>query len=320
MIRIFLCFIFSSFLFACKSGKKSLNSEESISVEEFVESFPELKLPFAMQDSLLDDKLGDTALISTKLLQVFIPDSLYNKDFKNAKPKFYALGRAVDKNEDQYLVIKAATATKQVAYIACFNKEDVFKAGMPFVANSSNRNEELEGLLDKKFTISSNRKKKARDGQIYYSRNVYVYNSVGTFTLILMESNEVPEDQEVFNPIDSAAASFKWTGNYVKDKKNFISVRDGSKPHRLSFFIHFEKNNGECVGELKGEADMVQPSIARYSAAGDPCSLEFRFENNKVSVTELNGCGNHRGIKCFFNDSYPKKLVKTMEKKQARIK
>jgi hypothetical protein len=320
MIRIFLCFIFTSFLFACKSGKKSLNSEESISAKEFVESFPELKLPFAMQDSLLDNKLGDTALISIKLLQVFIPDSLYKKDFKNAKPNFYALGRAVDKNEDKYLVIKAATATKQVAYIVCFNKEDVFKAGMSFVTNSSNRNVELEGLLDKKFTISSHRKKKARDGQIYYSRDVYVYNSVGTFTLILMESNEVPEDQEVYNPIDSAATSFTWTGNYVKDKKNFISVRDGSKPNRLSFFIHFEKNNGECVGELKGEVDMVQPSIARYSAAGDPCSLEFRFEKNKVSVTELSGCGNHRGIKCFFNDSYPKKLVKAMEKTQARIK
>lgn len=297
-----------------------MNSEESISAEEFVESFPELKLPFALQDSLLDNKLGDSALISIKLLQEFIPDSLYKKDFKNARPKFYALGRVADKNEDNYLLIKAATATKQVAYMVCFNKEDVFKAGMSFVTNSSDRNVELEGSLDKKFTISRNRKKKARDGQIYYSRNVYVYNNVGTFTLILMESNEVPEDEEVFNPIDSSAATFKWTGNYVKDKKNFISVRDGSKPNRLSFFIHFEKNNGECIGELKGEADMVQPATARYSASGDPCSLEFRFENNKVSVSELSGCGNHRGIKCFFNDSYPKKLAKNRKKTQTRTK
>lgn len=297
-----------------------MNSEESISAEEFVESFPELKLPFALHDSILDNKLGDSALISAKLLQEFIPDTVYRKDFKNAKPKFYALGRAADKNEDKYLLIKVATAAKQVAYIVCFDKEDVFKAGMPLVTNSSDKNVELEGSLDKKFTISRNRKRKARDGQIYFSRNVYVYNNVGTFTLILMESNEVPEDAEIFNPIDSSAATFKWTGNYVKDKKNFISVRDGSKPNRLSFFIHFEKNNGECIGELKGEAEMIQPATARYSASGDPCSLEFKFENNKVTVAELSGCGNHRGIRCFFNDSYPKKLVRTKKKTQTRAK
>jgi hypothetical protein len=320
MIRIFLCFTLCAVLFSCKSGKKSLNSEEVITAEEFVESFSELKLPFALPDTILDNKLGDSVLISAKLLQQFIPDSLYKKDFKNTKPKFYALGRAADKNEDKYLLIKAATPAKQVAYIVCFDKDDAFKAGMPLVTNSTDKNVELEGSLDKKFTISRNKKRKARDGQIYYSRNVYVYNNVGTFTLILTESNEVPETTEVFNPIDSAAATFKWTGNYVKDKKNFISVRDGSKPNRLSFFIHFEKNNGECVGELKGEAEMILPATARYSASGDPCSLEFKFENNKVTVTELSGCGNHRGIRCFFNDSYPKKVVRARKKTQARAK
>lgn len=283
-----------------------------------MESFPELTLPFAMQDSALDNKLGDSALISAKLVQSYIPDSLFKKDFRNGKPKFYALGRAADKNEDNYLVIKAATPAKQVAYLVCFDKDSKFKAGMPLLTNSGDRNVELEGSLDKKFTISRNRKKKTRDGQVYYSRNVYVYNNVGTFTLILMESNEVPEEEEVFNPIDSSAATFKWTGNYVKDKKNFISVRDGSKPNRLSFFVHFEKNNGECIGELKGEADLVQASTARYSVAGDPCSLELKFENDRVTITELSGCGNHRGIKCFFNDSYPKKVVRSKKKTQAR--
>jgi hypothetical protein len=320
MIRILLCLFLSAALFSCKSGKKSLNSDEAITAEEFVESFPELKLPFALQDTILDNKLGDSALISAKLLQQFIPDTLYKKDFKGSKPKFYAIGRAEDKNEDHYLLIKAATAAKQVAYIVCFDKDKLFKAGMPLVSNSTDRNVELEGSLDKKFTISRNRKKKTRDGQVYYSRNVYVYNNVGTFTLILMESNEVTEDTEVYNPIDSAAATFKWTGDYVKDKRNFITVRDGSKPNRLSFFIHFEKNNGECIGELKGEADVVQAATARYSAAGDPCSLEFRFENNKVSIAELSGCGNHRGIRCFFNDSYPKKASRAKKKTQAGSK
>jgi hypothetical protein len=107
------------------------------------------------------------------------------------------------------------------------------------------------------------------------------------------------------------ARSNKISGYYVKDKKNLISIRDGSKPGKILFFIHFEKNNGECVGELKGEASVIKPNLAQYAAAGDPCSLEFGFASNKLSIKELQGCGNYRGVRCFFEGSYPKKVVKS---------
>jgi hypothetical protein len=320
MFRALICLLTVAMLFSCKQGKRNLSSDESITAGEFVESFSELKLPYNLHDSVLGRKLGDTALISAKLVKEFIPDSVYKKDFKNSKPKFYVLGRAVDKNEDNYLIIKAATKEKQVAYVVCFDKEHVFKAGITLVSSSSEKNVENEGALDKRFTLIKNRKKIARDGQVFYTKNVYVYNNAGTFTLILTESNEVPENAEIFNPIDSLAMTFKVSGNYVKDKRNFLSIRDGAKPNRLLFFIHFEKNNGDCIGELKGEADLIQPSLARYTAAGDPCSLEFKFEGTKVTLTELSGCGNHRGVRCFFNDSYPKKITRSKKKTQARTK
>ncbi|HEX5668001.1 MAG TPA: hypothetical protein VFX73_04300 [Chitinophagaceae bacterium] len=320
MFRALFCLLTMAMLFSCKQGKRNLSSDESITAGEFVESFSELKLPYNLHDSVLSKKLGDTALISAKLVKEFIPDSLYKKDFKSSKPKFYVLGRAVDKNEDSYLIFKAATKEKQVAYVACFDKEHVFKAGMTLVTSSSEKNVENEGALDRRFTLIRNRKKIARDGQVFYTKNVYVYNNAGTFTLILTESNEVPENAEIFNPIDSLPMTFKLSGNYVKDKRNFVTIRDGSKPNRLLFFVHFEKNNGDCIGELKGEVELIQPALARYTASGDPCSLEFKFDGKKVTLTELSGCGNHRGIRCFFNDSYPKKIVKPKKKTQARTK
>jgi hypothetical protein len=320
MFRSLICLLLITVVFSCKQGKKNLSSDESITATEFVESFPELILPYSLQDSTLDRKLGDTALISSKLVKEFIPDSVYKKDFRNAKPKFYVLGRAMDKNEDSYLMIKAATKEKQVAYLLCYNKDHEFKAGMSLVSATGERNIANEGGLDKRFTIIKNRRKTARDGQVYYTKNVYVYNTAGTFTLILKESNEMPENDEIFNPIDSMSMTFKVSGNYLKDKRNFVTVRDGGRPSRILFFVHFEKNGGECIGELKGEADLVQPNLARYTAQGDPCSLEFKFEANKVTLTELSGCGNHRGIKCFFNDIYPKKAVKSKKKNQARTK
>lgn len=320
MFRVLICLLLITALFSCKQGKKNLNSDESVTAAEFVESFPELKLPYILHDSTLEKKLGDTALIGKKLVKEFIPDSVYKKDFKNAVPKFYVLGRAMDKNEDNYLMVKAATKDKQVAYVLSYDKEHVFKAGMPLVSSTNEKNVENDGGLDKRFTIVRNRRKTARDGQVYYTKNVYVYNTAGTYTLILTESNEVPENDEIYNPIDSLAATFKVAGNYVKDKRNFVTIRDGAKPNRLLFFIHFEKNNGDCIGELKGEADLLQPALARYSAQGDPCSLEFKFEGNRVTLTELSGCGNHRGIRCFFNDSYPKKVAKPRKKSPSKAK
>lgn len=320
MFRPLLCLLLAAILFSCKRGKKNLSIDESITASEFVGSFPDLKLPYNLHDTILDNKLGDSALINAKLVREFVPDSVFRKDFKTSKPRFYALGRAIDKNEDNYLLVKAATKEKQVAYVLCFDKESQFRAGMPLVSNSPGKNVEHEGGLDKRFTIIRNRRKTARDGQVYYTKNVYVYNNVGTFTLILTESNEVQETEEVFNPIDSLPMNFRQSGNYVKDKKNFVSIRDGAKPNRLQFFIHFEKNNGECVGELKGEAELVQPNLARYTAPGDPCSLEFRFEGGKVILSELSGCGNHRGIKCFFNDSYPKKSSRVRKKTTPKTK
>jgi hypothetical protein len=312
MNRLFWILICVVALFSCKAKKKMLTGEDKISADEFVQSFPIIELPVVYSDTTINNKLSDSDLIAPVLLKEFIPDTVFNREFgKGSKPKFYLMGRAADKNEDQYLLLKAATATKQAGYIVCFDKDNKFRAGMLLVTNSGDRNAHYQAGLDKKFTITRNKVKKAADGQFYYNKNVFVYNTAGAFTLILTESNEALEVNEVYNPIDSLARTNKLSGDYIKDRKNLVSIRDAAKPGRVLFFIHFEKNNGECVGELKGEASIIKPNLAQYSAAGDPCSLEFVFANNQVAIKELQGCGNYRGVRCFFEGSYPKKAVKS---------
>jgi len=320
MFRTLVAWALIFALASCSGGKRSLNTEEAMTAEEFVESFPELKLPFLVHDSIIGRKLNDSMLISAKLIRQFIPDSVFRSQFRNSKPKYYAYGRAEDKNGDHYLLVKAATPATQAAYIICFDKLDSFRTGMPLVVRPGDRKFVQEGSLDKRFTITKTRRRTSADGQVSFSRNVYVYNNVGTFTLILTESNELTAEEEIYNPIDTFAAKRKWTGDYVKNKKNFVSVRDGTRSNTLLFFVHFEKNNGECIGELKGEAEMVRPNLGRYSTPGDPCTLDLQFETNRVTLREMSGCGNHRGIKCFFNDSYPKKVVRAKKKAGARAK
>ena len=56
---------------------------------------------------------------------------------------------------------------------------------------------------------------------------------IGAFTLILTESNERHGRQQVRSLIHwiPFRRKNKYAADYVKDKRNFVSIRDGRKPH-----------------------------------------------------------------------------------------
>ncbi|MBP0569175.1 hypothetical protein J8H89_08415, partial [Campylobacter jejuni] len=91
----------------------------------------------------------------------------------------------------------------------------------------------------------------------------------GIFMVVINDSNEDPKKTAVINPIDTLPRKNRFSGDYVQDKKNFVSVRDGKNQHTYLFFIHFEKDGGSCTGELKGQLNMKTPGTAQFSANGD---------------------------------------------------
>jgi hypothetical protein len=111
----------------------------------------------------------------------------------------------------------------------------------------------------------------------------------------------------VINPIDSFSRKHKFAGDYVKDKKNFVSVRDGRYPNQLQVFIHTDHNGGECTGELKGDVLITSSTTAIYRQGGDPCVLSFQFTPNSVILKEDQGCGSHRGVNCSFDGTFSRK-------------
>jgi|KBSMisStandDraft_5_1062788.scaffolds.fasta_scaffold00415_12 hypothetical protein len=297
-------------LWSCKGKKTSLSGAEKVEIGDFIEFFPETKLPITIADTAISRKLPDATNISLPVLSNFIPDSLFTREFgKEGKPKFYAIGRVADKNKENYLFLKAATAAKQVAYVLVFSKDMKYMAGMPIVRNSNTRDQFNVGSMDSKYTIAINKQRKNPDGQTYYKKDAYVYNSEGAFTLILTESNELLQSKVIDNPIDTMRRNFKFSGDYVQDAKNMVSVRDGRKAGLVMVFIHFEKNKGDCTGELKGEFAMTSASTAVYRHIGDACAVQLDFTNTAVKMKELEGCGNHRDIRCLFEGTYTKKKV-----------
>jgi len=313
MIKNILFFGLILAFVACKSGEDKPKAESEMTSNDFVDLFKPIESGFVINSAKLASSNLDSFPISSSLIKKFLPDSIFLNDFgKKAKLKFFSLGRKKDNNKNDFILIKVSSINRKFVYLFVFDKEQNYKAGIPLVSIPGENKTQTEAGIDKKFAITINNFKTASDGQSYFTKNVFAYDNEGFFTLILRESNEIPANQEVYNPIDSLPKKHKLTGDYRKNKKNFLSLRDGSKPNKLLFFIHFESENGRCSGELKGEAELVKANKLIYSAAGDPCSIEFNFSGSQVNFQELKGCGNYRGIKCSFEGTFTK--VKSKKK------
>lgn len=315
MKKLVLIGLLPLFLLSCKGRKKVLQDEDIVTVTDFIEFFPDVPLPIRVADTTLIRKSTDSSLIGYKIFVQFIPDSVLTREFgKGAKPRLYPIGKAREKGKETYLFIKAVNGNKRVGYLACFDKDNHFLQAMPLVQTDQDPGTSTYGSLDSKFQITTYREKK-QGNESRFKRNVYIFNNTtNQFMLIMTEPNE-EMIEKVINPIDTLPRKHKFAGDYVKDSKNFISFRDGKRAGELVFFVHFEKDNGTCKGELKGSAILGQKNVARFTDSGNPCALEFSFEGNLVAMKETGGCGKYRDIKCFFEGSFRKKAEPRPKKK-----
>jgi len=303
-------FLLIPFMLGC-GNKKSSNDAGVMDVKDFFKLFRPVKLPYTISDTSLIKLAKDTPVISTELLGQFVSDTVLAKQFGSGKPKIYPAGRVEVKKSETYLFAKAISGAKKVAYLFTFDNENKFRAALPLVVSDNDPQTAQVAAMDTKYTISINSQRKKENGEVAYKREAYVYNNIGVYTLILTETNEdVTSTAEIINPLDSLPKKNKLSGDYLYDKRNFVSVRDGRHPSQLRFFVHFEKDKGNCKGELRGEANLTSPNVAVYRENGDPCVLEFTFGASTVSMKEVQGCGNYRDIKCFFEGTYVRRKEK----------
>jgi hypothetical protein len=271
-----------------------------------------------VEDTSLAARPNDSLKIGAKVLKQFVPDSVWTVHFgKKAKPVFHAWARCREKEEETYVVFTASDKDRRIAFLAVFNKEEQFIHAMPLVRSGFERGYHSYGMIDRKFQITTYREK-SNGLELRFKRNVYIFNREdGQFLLIMTEPNE-EMIEAVIDPIDTFPRMQKYSGNYVIGKQNFITIRDGKNPKELLFFIHFEKDNGSCTGELKGIARWVDARKAQYQEPGNPCAIDFLFSTTSVSIKETGGCGTYRDIKCFFEGSYPRKYLPPVKNKAPR--
>jgi hypothetical protein len=311
--------VLTGLVFSCKSKPTSLAGEDvKVDVHEFIEYFQTIRLPYQVTDTILRRKEQDASIISYKVFTQLVPDSVLTKLFgKESRPRLYAIGKVTVPKNESYLFVKAVASTRKALYIVCFNKSNKFAAARAVLYSDNESGVSGLASMDSKYTLTLTHQRRASNGEVYFKKDAYIFNEDNGFMLILTESNETKNRvPPIYNPIDTLPRKHKFTGDYLQDKRNIISFRDGRDPSRLLFFVHFEKDEGACKGELKGEAKFISPSTVRFKGSGDPCTVDFTFGSAGVTMKELEGCGNHRDIKCFFEGYFERHIVSKVKGKK----
>lgn len=313
----YLLLISLMIMMGCKHKKKPLLSgEEPVEVNDFIDFFPEVKLPFQFTDTLLNQKDNDSLRISYKVFTEFVPDSSVARIFgKGVKPRFYPVGKVVVPKEDYYLFIKGISSDRKVVMLACFDKKQNFIAVMPVLQPDQYSSTKQISGIDKRLSIYKIVQRKNSNGSTSEGKDVYILNSAAKDFMLIVTDQLDDKPKELINPIDTLPRKNKWSADYTTGKMNLVSVRDGRKPDRIRFFIHFEKNNGSCIGELRGEAILRSPTLAEYRSDRDPCVLQLSFTSSSVRLKEIEGCGSDRGIHCVFDGTFPRKKEIKRKKK-----
>ena len=293
----------------CKSKKKPLLSgDDPIEITDFIDFFPNKDVPYQFGDSSLSKKETDSLLIGANVFAQFIPDSfMYKISGKEVKPKISPIGKVTGPDGENYLFTKAVAGDKRAVFVFAFDKKDQFLDGIQLLRVGQYPGAQQLALIDKTCSIIKTVTRKNADGSVSDGKDVYgLDKGTGKFMLIMTDALD-DRATELVNPIDTVSRRNKYAGDYSTGKLNLVSIRDGRKSDRLSFFVHFDKNNGACTGDLKGEAIIKSGAVAEYREGGDPCVLRFTFTSSSVTVKELEGCGSHRGLRCSFDGTFSRK-------------
>lgn len=295
-----LTLLISILLFsACKQTKQG---EEA---GDFVSLFKKANLPYVITDTAVLKKEIDSSKISTDVFAKVVPDSVITRIIGKGKMTVYPLASVISDKKEKYLFTKIVSPSKKMALVIVLDKDDNYVAAFPFLEVDNATNTQQVSTLDSRYTISRTVVRKNQDNSTNEGKDVFVLNTdARDFTLIMTD----PVDKtvlELINPIDTLARKNKYSADYVKDKKNIVSIRDGERAGKFLFFIHMEKEG--CSGELKGFASFTSANKAVYRQGGDPCTLEFTFSSSSVTLNEIEGCGNRRDLRCTFNAKYNKK-------------
>lgn len=242
------------FALSCKDKKADLSGETPISAADFEAAFPVFNTSTTITDTGLVRK-ADTTTIGYKALTQYFPDTaLALITGKDKKMAIHPVG-LISKEKEKYFLFNITQHKKTRLVVMVTDKKMAYLASKELLDNQQNDGYNHFVSINKEPTFTISREKTTGDNVLKFTRTGWAFNT-DAFMVVVNDSNEDPVKTAVINPIDTLPRKNKYSGDYVRNDKNYISIRDGKDQNTYLFFIHFEKNNGNCVGELKGDMKM----------------------------------------------------------------
>jgi hypothetical protein len=305
-MKKFIPFILGFILIISACHDQSEEAQKKQAYNNFLQDFPSLELPYGFNVDSLNANLPDSLQLERSEEHQLIPDSIWNVDGKKDMARIFPLGENTY-GDLHLLLIKRITSSSKSAILLVFSKTDTLMAAKE-VASLDRKDPQqlLTFRMDDNHLLSLHEKNFLEDGHVVTREKVYGIGPEGQFNLILTNTNEPVNPKNFYNPIDTFPQENKYSGDYTSEKAGLVSIRDGEEEGSFRFFIHLNKHNGDCTGELDGIAHFTNENIAEYKEEGGLCGIRFTFSSEKVTIKEIGGCGAYRGISCFFDGSYTK--------------
>lgn len=301
---IWLAVLFVGLIMACHHRKSGNNEGGDFST--FLQHFQPVTVPFSYSEDSLAAALPDSSRLVYKETTGFIPDSIWYPNGKNSgAAKVYPLGKN-HFGKLNLLWIRALHGSSDEVDLLLFNNADTLVSVMNLMKKKSS-SERSSFELDNKYLLHLNEQKYLSNGEVIKREDVYGINKNGTVNLILTNTNQPSNPNSFYNPIDTLPQKHRYSGDYFIGKADVVSIRDGHKEGTFRFFIHLNKNNGDCTGEIDGTGTFEKSSIGIYKEENGPCGIRFTFSGSKVTLAEVGGCGAYRGISCNYTGTYTKK-------------
>lgn len=299
-------------LAGCKSKQKQTAGDRPLTFADFKALFPEPPVPYKLlADSLRQQQPADSLALKPEVLQQFLSDTLAVADFpKSATLRFFPLAH-LEANNLHYFVVLAADKVSSVAYLCLAEPKGGKYLNRVLVAKKSpNSKENISFTLDGRYLVKISTEKELSPSHSALKEDFYTAGADGKLTLIMTNSNEPTTLGQIFNPIDTLPHKHKYSADYSSGDMSIVSIRDGQDPKTFQFFITFSKDNGSCKGEVTGVGHFTGTNKGEFKDKESSCGLAFQFSSSRVNIRETGGCGAYRGIKCFFEGSFARKIKK----------
>ncbi|CAL1516889.1 hypothetical protein [Chitinophaga sp. MM2321] len=315
MKRYLLLLLTIGVLVACKTKKKpGSGAAEPMTFEDFRALFTPGALPYKLTADSLLLKQADSLALDTADVNRFLTDTLTKGDFaRNERVRLFPLQRITGSLVD-YMVLKATGKSQSTGYLCFLDKKGKYLNRVRIANTGSSDGVVTSVVVDTRNVIKISTEKRLTASRSALKEDFFMVDKDGNTQLIMTNSNGPTTPGQIFNPIDTLPRKHKFSADYTSGDMNIVSIRDDEDAKSFQFFITFSKDNGNCKGEISGKGHFLAGNRGEFKDKESSCGIAFQFSAGRVSIRETGGCGAYRGIKCFFEGGFVKKVEKKKKK------